>query len=76
MSNPKISYVSPGVIDVTDANNATTRMQFTSTGQVQRITDPLNRTTQFSYDAQRMLIRQSDRSDPLNQIVRFTYRAN
>ncbi|MEH2198682.1 RHS repeat-associated core domain-containing protein [Nostoc sp.] len=43
-------YVSPGIIDVTDASGKTTRLEFTSTGQINNIKDPLNRVTSFTYD--------------------------
>jgi RHS repeat-associated protein len=52
-------YVSPGVIDVTDANGKTTQLKFTTTGQIQSIQDPLNRVTNFTYDT----------NDHLNQIT-------
>ena len=68
----KISYVSPGVIDVADETGAKTRMQFTSTGQVASITDPLNRVTQFAYDANDYL---KQITAPGNTLYKFSYDA-
>jgi RHS repeat-associated protein len=65
-------YVSPGVIDVTDANGATTRLTFTNTGQIAQIEDPLNRVTQFTYDANDYL---SQLTAPGNTIYGFDYDA-
>jgi RHS repeat-associated protein len=64
------TYVSPGVIDVTDATGAKTRLQFTGTGQLQSIQDPLNRSTQFAYDGNGYL---SQITAPGNAIYRYSY---
>ncbi|MBD2355773.1 hypothetical protein H6G41_14280 [Tolypothrix sp. FACHB-123] len=66
------NYVSPGVINIKDANGSTTQIRFTSTGQVQSIQDPLNRVTQFSYDANDYL---SQITAPGNSISKFSYDA-
>ncbi|MBH8574955.1 hypothetical protein I8752_18425, partial [Nostocaceae cyanobacterium CENA369] len=68
----KYTYVSPGVINVTDASNTTTELRFTSTGQIQSIKDPLNRVTQFTYDSNNNL---NQITAPGNTIYRFSYDA-
>jgi RHS repeat-associated protein len=45
-------YLSPGLIEVTDAEGAVSLLAFTETGQIQTLTDPLGRMTQFTYDAE------------------------
>ncbi|MBD2438866.1 RHS repeat protein [Nostoc sp. FACHB-110] len=66
------SYISPGVIKVTDTNGGSTQISFTSTGQIQSIQDALNRVTQFSYDANDYL---SQITAPGNSISKFSYDA-
>jgi RHS repeat-associated protein len=66
----RYEYVSPGVIDVIDGTGAKTRMNFTSTGQIQSIQDPLNRTTNFTYDTNNYL---SQITAPGNTIYKSSY---
>ncbi|WP_138503218.1 RHS repeat-associated core domain-containing protein [Nostoc sp. PA-18-2419] len=63
-------YVSPGIIDVTDANGKTSRLQFTSTGQINNIKDPLNRVTSFTYDTNDNL---AQITAPGNTIYKYSY---
>jgi RHS repeat-associated protein len=72
MTNSTYTYVAPGIIDVTDANGATTRIQFTDSGQIQQIIDPLTHVTQFSYDANGYL---NQIKAPGNTVARFTFDA-
>ncbi|MBD2202094.1 hypothetical protein H6G33_08800 [Calothrix sp. FACHB-1219] len=66
----RYEYISPGVIDVIDATGAKTRMNFTSTGQIQSIQDPLNRATNFTYDTNGYL---SQITAPGNTIYKYSY---
>ncbi|MEH2135667.1 RHS repeat-associated core domain-containing protein [Nostoc sp.] len=63
-------YLSPGIIDVTDANGKTTRLEFTSTGQINNIKDPLNRVTSFTYDTNDNL---AQVTAPGNTIYKYSY---
>jgi YD repeat-containing protein len=48
-------YVSPGVVNLISATGETTEIHFTDSGQIESIKDPLNRITQFTYDANNYL---------------------
>jgi RHS repeat-associated protein len=67
-----ISYVNPGLVQVTDELGATTELRFTADGSLQQVTDPLGRTSRWVYDANGRAV-QAVAAD--NSVTRFSYDA-
>jgi RHS repeat-associated protein len=64
------TYDSNGVVEISDLNNAKTKIWRDDKGNINRILDPLNRLTQFEYDAEGNLL---SITDPQKLTTSFKY---